>query len=161
MAWVAEALPDAHTARFAEWPLTVRRGIEGLGQVLFCHATPRSDNEIFTGVTPEERLLPVFETAVADLVVCGHTHMQFDRRVGGTRVVNAGSVGMPYGEPGAYWLLLGHGVEMRRTPYDYAAAAERIAATDYPDAAGFPVVRPPRADEMVGVFEAAALRKLP
>ena len=33
--------------------------------------------------------------------------MQFDRMVGKTRVLNAGSVGMPFGEPGAYWLLLG------------------------------------------------------
>src|ERR1700730_1351231 len=52
--------------------------------------------------------------ARSDLAVCGHTHMQFDRRIGDVRVVNAGSVGMPYAEPGAYRLLLGPGVEFRR-----------------------------------------------
>jgi hypothetical protein len=60
--------------------------------------------------------------------------MQFDRGIGSLRVVNAGSVGMPFGEPGAYWLLLGPGVQLQRTPYGLAAAAERIRATSYPQA---------------------------
>jgi diadenosine tetraphosphatase ApaH/serine/threonine PP2A family protein phosphatase len=72
-----------------------------------------------------------------DLVVCGHTHAQFDRRVGAKRVVNAGSVGMPYqGRPvGAFWLLLGaDGVCLRRSDYDLDRAVEQIRATGYPDA---------------------------
>ena len=92
-------------------PPTVR-----LGRVLYCHATPRNDVDIFTVETPEERVVEIFADVDADVVVCGHTHMQFDRTIGGTRVVNAGSVGMPYeDEPGAYWLL---DLEHRRTPYD-------------------------------------------
>ena len=98
------------------WPRTLRLGIDSLGDVLFCHATPRSDSEILIRLTPEDRLLPVFEPAGVSLVICGHTHMQFDRRIGSTRVVNAGSVGMPFEAPGAYWLLLGPGVEQRNTP---------------------------------------------
>ena len=61
------------------------------------------------------------------MVVCGHTHMQFDRMVGGLRVVNAGSVGMPFGTTGADWLLLGPGIELRKTQYDLNAAAERLS----------------------------------
>jgi putative phosphoesterase len=92
-------------------PPTVR-----LDRVLYCHATPRNDVDIFTELTPEERLVEIFDAADADVVVCGHTHMQFDRTIGETRVVNAGSVGMPYeDEPGAYWLL---DLEHRRTAYD-------------------------------------------
>jgi predicted phosphodiesterase len=64
-----------------------------LGEVLFCHATPRDENESFTRLTPESGLLPIFEGLNASVVVCGHTHMQFDRMIGSTRVVNAGSVG--------------------------------------------------------------------
>jgi Calcineurin-like phosphoesterase superfamily domain len=64
-------------------------------------ATPRNDTETFTRLTPDDRLLPIFEGLSVSVVVCGHTHMQFDRMVGTTRVVNAGSVGMPFGEPGA------------------------------------------------------------
>jgi predicted phosphodiesterase len=66
------------------------------------------------------------------LVVCGHTHRQFDRTIEGIRVVNAGSVGMPFGGVDAEWLLLGEAVEFRRTAYDRAAAVRRVKATDYP-----------------------------
>ena len=91
----------------AGWPETVRVQIDGVGEVLFCHATPRNDTEVFTRRTAEERLLPIFDGLNVPVVVCGHTHMQFDRMIGKTRVVNAGSVGMPFAEPGVYWLLLG------------------------------------------------------
>ena len=89
-----------------------------IGDVLYCHASPRNDLDIFSERTPEERLAPLFEGLDVPTVVCGHTHTQFERTVAGVRVVNAGSVGMPYEEePGAYWLLdLVH----RRTPYDGA-----------------------------------------
>jgi len=87
--------------------------------VLYCHATPRNDVDIFTERTPDEPLIPIFEGVDADVVVCGHTHMQFERTVAGKRVINSGSVGMPYeDEPGAYWLL---DLEHRRTPYADAA----------------------------------------
>ena len=86
--------------------------------VLYCHASPRNDMDIFTERTPEERIAFLFEGLGVSTVVCGHTHTQYARTVAGVGVVNAGSVGMPYEEePGAYWLLdLVH----RRTPYDGA-----------------------------------------
>ena len=87
----------------------MRRSVDGLGEVLFCHATPRDDNEIFTRLTPADRLRPLLADVDATVVVCGHTHMPFDRMVGNTRMVNAGSVGMPFGDAGADWLLLGPG----------------------------------------------------
>jgi len=92
-----------------------------LGDVLYVHASPRNDVDIFTERTPEERVAFLFEDVDADVVVCGHTHMQFDRVIAGKRVVNSGSVGMPYeDEPGAYWTLdLVH----RRTPYPGASLA--------------------------------------
>jgi len=92
-----------------------------IGRVLYCHATPRNDLDIFTERTPEERLVEIFAPVDADVVVCGHTHIQFDRTIAGRRVINAGSVGMPYEErPGAYWLL---DLEHRRTEYDGEPAA--------------------------------------
>ena len=126
--------------------------------VLFCHATPRSDTEIFTSLTPDDRLLPAFAGIDAALAVCGHTHMPFDRTVGGVRVVNAGSVGMPFGLPGADWLLLGPGVEPRHTDYDLEAAAARVRATAYPQAEEFAarsVLRPPSEDEALALFARA------
>ncbi|HKN63397.1 MAG TPA: metallophosphoesterase family protein [Gaiellaceae bacterium] len=89
-----------------------------IDDVLYCHASPRNDLDIFTERTPEDRIAFLFEGLDVRIVVCGHTHTQYEREVGGIRIVNAGSVGMPYEEePGAYWLLdLGH----RRTPYEGA-----------------------------------------
>jgi putative phosphoesterase len=158
--WCAQILDDEHAARIGAWPATLRLPIDDVGEVLFCHATPRSDTEIFTRRTPDDRLLPIFE-GVADLVVCGHTHMQFDRTIGTTRVVNAGSVGMPFAAPGAYWLLLGTGVELRRTAYDLDVAAASIRASSYPKADEFAarnILQPPVEDEMLEAYRAIELR---
>src|SRR5206468_3835164 len=159
--WTAEQLQPEFEPGLARWPKTLQLEIDGLGRVLFCHSTPRSETEVFTRLTAEERLLPIFEGLEADVVVCGHTHMQFDRMIGTTRVVNAGSVGMPFGEPGAYWLLLGPDVQIRHTPYDPAKAAERIRATSYPQAQGFAahiVLQPPSEKEMLDAFSKAELK---
>lgn len=160
MRWVAQQLDPEHRRQMADWPRSCRVEIPGLGDVLFCHATPRSDTEIFTRSTAEDRLRAIFEEPNAPLVVCGHTHMQFDRRIGGVRVVNAGSVGMPFGDPGAYWLLLGPDVQLRQTRYDLEHAAERIRATDYPQADDFAarsVLRPPSEQETLKTLGPAEL----
>jgi putative phosphoesterase len=129
--WTAQQVREYQDV-LASWPLTTTIEIKGVGKVLFCHATPRNETEIFTKRTPEERLVPVFAGVDASVVVCGHTHMQFDRTVGRLRVVNAGSVGMPFGTTGADWLLLGPGIELRKTQYDLNAAAEQFRRTEYP-----------------------------
>jgi putative phosphoesterase len=153
--WSAAQLGPEHEQAIASWPATVHFDIEGLGDVLFCHGTPSSDTAIFTRTTPEDRLLPVFEDVDASIVVCGHTHMQFDRPIGEIRVVNAGSVGMPYGEPVACWLLLGPGIDLKRTSYDVDTAAERIRKTAYPQAAEFAsddLLHPRSEAEMLALF---------
>ena len=138
-------------AVLASWPKTVRIEIPRLGRVLACHGTPRSETEVFSRLTAEDRLLPIFDGLGVAVVVCGHTHMQFDRMVGRTRVVNAGSVGLPAGEPGAHWVLLGPDVELRRTAYDRAGAAERFRGTQYPraDDVAKQVLEPPSERDML------------
>ena len=161
MRWNAEQLRPEDERLLASWPHTVRLEIPGLGEVLFCHATPRNDTESFTRLTPEDRLLSIFEGLNVPLVVCGHTHMQFDRMVGSVRVVNAGSVGMPYGAPGAFWLLLGPDVQLRHTSYDLAKAAERIRDTQYPDAEDFAarsVLQPPSEAATLAAFARAEVK---
>jgi predicted phosphodiesterase len=108
--WTAEQLRSEEKRFLRGWPKTLRLEVPPFGEVLFCHATPRNENEIFTRRTPEDRLISIFADAKVSLAVCGHTHMQFDRMIGNVRVVNAGSAGMPFGKPGAYWLLLGSDV---------------------------------------------------
>jgi len=159
--WSAQQLNREHQRILAGWPPTFRMEISGLGAVLFCHATPRNDTEIFTSLTAEEVLVPIFKELGVSVVVCGHTHMQFDRMIGGKRVVNAGSVGMPFGQPGADWLMLGPGVELRHTDYDFARAAERIRGTAYPQAEEFAarnVLQPPPAEETLAAFTRAGMK---
>ncbi len=159
--WVAQQLGPEEQQMIAGWPLTVRLPVSGLGEVLFCHATPRSNTELFTRQTAAERLLPIFADVGAPLVVCGHTHMQFDRTVGSTRIVNAGSVGMPFGEAGAHWLLLGPEVSFQHTAYDLAAAAAQIRSTAYPQADIFSerVLQPASQAEMLAAFSKIELRE--
>ena len=156
--WTAQQLTSEHEKILASWPPTLRLEIAGIGEVLFCHATPQNDTDIFTRLTPDDRLMPIFQSVGASLVVCGHTHMQFDRMVGEIRVVNAGSLGMPYGEPGAYWLLLGPRIELRRTTYDFPKAAERIRATSYPAAEEFAatsILKPPPESQILEMLTKA------
>jgi predicted phosphodiesterase len=99
--------------------------------VLFCHGSPRDDDERITRATPPERLAPMLEGVSERVVVCGHTHQQFDLRCGERRVLNAGSVGMPYeGVAAAFWLLLAPEPELRRTDYDVGAIVDTLSADD-------------------------------
>ncbi|MDX1394895.1 MAG: metallophosphoesterase family protein [Gemmatimonadota bacterium] len=154
---VGDELTPPQRDAIAAWPDTIAHDVPGLGPVLFCHATPRDDNEIFTRLTPERVLRPIFDEVGAGVVVCGHTHMQFDRRVGDVRVVNAGSVGMPFGDPGAWWAIVGPDIELRHTPYDADAATARFRASGFPKIPGFDILHPPPEEQMLAVFEAAAL----
>jgi predicted phosphodiesterase len=132
--WCAERLGPERLRRVAAWPMTVELAVEGLGAVLFCHATPSSDTRIVTRETPEAEVARELGRATATLIVCGHTHVQFDRTVAAVRLVNAGSVGMPYEDTtDARWALVGpDGVELASTPYDAKAALERLAKPSLP-----------------------------
>ena len=154
MRWVAEGISAGRLSEMAAWPLTASLSVDGVGDVLFCHATPRNEDEIFTVNTPDVVLHDAFAGVVADVVVCGHTHMPFDRLVNGVRVVNAGSVGMPFGDTAAQWLALGpEGVRPHRVYYDVHDAMERVAQTGYP--IPMDLANPPDAAAMLGSFDKA------
>jgi predicted phosphodiesterase len=153
--WCGDALGAERLAVVRSWPLTVELDVGG--GATFCHATPRSDEEIVTRLTPAAELEQALEDAAHPLVVCGHTHVQADRRLpSGRRFVNAGSVGRPYeGAPGAYWALIDDDVELLRTDYDVEAAASAIEASGYPDAGAHAanLREPPSAAEASAFFE--------
>jgi putative phosphoesterase len=155
--WCAGRLGDARLGVAASWPLTLELDVDGLGRVLVCHSTPSSDDPIYTRVTPDADVLELLGDVDADVVVSGHTHMQYDRTLaGGLRLVNPGSVGMPYeGTPGAFWAILGPDVELRRTDYDVAATAESVRALAAPvdERLLDHLVEPPTSDETTAYFE--------
>jgi putative phosphoesterase len=162
--WVAGQITRAERDFLAALPEQLVLHVEGLGSVVFCHATVRNDEDLFTSITPAERLKIIFSGVEQEIVVCGHTHMQFERGVGNLRILNAGSVGMPYADqPGAYWLLLSpEGYEFRCTGYDGAAAAQEIRVSGYPHAEEFAqvnVLKVPSAAEATELFERVAEKR--
>jgi putative phosphoesterase len=164
--WVREQLDDEELAFLRDLPHPLSLEVDGLGPVLFCHGSPRSDEEVLTAITPAKRLDPILDGVQEDVVVCGHTHAQFDRLVGDRRLVNAGSVGMSYeGEPGiAAWALLGPAVVLRRTRYDAEEAARLVRDSGLPAAEEFAdetLLHPPSAEEVTAHFEALAERQAP
>jgi putative phosphoesterase len=156
------ARADAFTAgRITRAQRDLLAGFEdvvSLEGALFCHGSPRDDNEIITVFTPPERLAPMLEGVDELLVVCGHTHHQFELRVNDQQVVNAGSVGMPYqGGAAAFWLLVEDGEhELRRTDIDVDAVAAAIRASGYPDAENLIemcLTEPVEAESVARLFE--------
>ena len=159
--WVGKELTDEEAELLASLPLTVTLDVGGLGPTCFCHATPRDDEEIFLERDADEVVAEMLSGTDERTIVCGHTHMQVDRRVGRWRVVNAGSVGMPYeDEPGARWALLGPDVSLRRTDYDREEAARRfrqIVGSRSGDSSVIEnVLRPPPREEVLDFFEQLA-----
>ena len=156
-AWTADRLSDDDREWLEALPRAVELEVDGLGEVLFCHGSPRSDEEVITPLSPPERLEAALSSVAHRTVVCGHTHMQFRRRVGDGEVVNAGSVGLPYeGRHGAYWALLGPDIDLRRTDYDVEAAARAMAATTCPhvkEAFIDTLLHPPSPHEAARQFE--------
>lgn len=137
--WAAAQLSEAQVELLAGLAHSVTINLDGFGAVLFCHGTPRDDEEVVLVDTRMSRWREAFDTVPSEVttVVCGHTHMPFVRLVDRRLVVNSGSVGMPYGQAGAHWaLLVGGAVELHRTVFDVdAATAEIIRDSSYPDRA--------------------------
>lgn len=151
-----ERLGEERLAAVASWPLTAELEIDALGRVLFCHSTQIADDPIYTRATPDADLEDIFGGVEADVVVVGHTHVQFDRSLPSSlRLVNAGSVGIPFERPpGAYWALLGPAVELRRTDYDVAAAVAAMREQGAPEEYVAQLLEPPDGDETTARYEA-------
>ncbi|MHA3704012.1 metallophosphoesterase family protein [Jatrophihabitans sp. YIM 134969] len=134
--WAAAQLTDAHVDLLEALPHPLVLDVEGFGPVVFCHGTPRRDDEIVLVDSPLSRWADAFGTLTAEqqTVVCGHTHMPFVRLVDRRLVVNAGSIGMPYGRAGGSWALLRDGgVALRHTTVDVdAAVAAVVAGSSFP-----------------------------
>ena len=151
-AWERAELGDDTVAWLQALPLSAT-----IDELTFCHATPSDNTPITTVATPDDAVSRTF-AGLSGTVVIGHTHHQFDRRVGPLRVVNAGSVGMAYeGDVAAYWTLFEDGEpRFRRTAFDVRLAADRTAASNWPGAAAFVaenlLVAPSR-DEAVAAIE--------
>ena len=153
--WCAARLDPEQRALVRAWPTSVVLQVDGIGATLFCHATPTSDMPLLTPLTPEHVVADALGPVEENAVVCGHIHVQYDRRVGERRLINAGSVGRPYeGRRGAFWGLLGGDVQLVHTEYDVEAAVAAMRAAGYPGEEFLTqLLEPVTADEAVANFE--------
>jgi putative phosphoesterase len=153
--WAIAQLEPRHRDFMASFEPTV--SADG---VRYCHATPHDDMPILTRMSPDQRVRELIGEIDERVVVCGHTHMQFDRTVDGIRIVNAGSVGMPYGTTAACWALIEDGdAKHRRTQYDLEAAAERLRASGHRERDRLiaeNVLQAPSEEEAIEFFERQA-----
>ena len=138
LAFTASRFSEEQRRELSSLPERVTLDLDGLGETLFCHASPRNDLDIVTVLTPEDRLRMLLDGVSQQVVIAGHTHMQFDRVVDGIRWINPGSVGMPFeGNVAAFWGIFGPGVELCRTEFDVERSAAALLASGWPEADPF------------------------
>jgi len=163
--WCAAQLSEEQRAFLGALQLSVVLDVDGLGPTLFCHGSPRSDEEILTELSPDLRLEAALAGVTRPTVVHGHTHVAYDRPFGLYRLICPGSVGLPYADlPGAYWGLFGPDYALRHTVYDREAAAERIRTSGWERAdriAAENVLAVPSPREAVEFFEEIAAAEDP
>lgn len=139
--WAADQLSDADVALLDGLSHPVIIDVAGFGPIVFCHGSPRHDEEVLLVDTRLERWAEAFADLPTECatVVCGHTHMPFMRLVDRRLVINPGSIGMPYGRPGGSWVLLRGGqASLRHTHFDVDRVVARVTAdSSYPDAAAW------------------------
>ena len=156
--WLVAAHATVGLQAIRSWPTALTVTLPGLGAVRMCHGSPRSDIELWSPATADDRVRAACEGVAEPTVVHGHTHLQYRRSVADRQVVGAGSVGLPYtaGMFGARWALLGPDVELVVTPYDLEEAERRVQASGYPGAARFvnTLRRPPHPDDIMADTEA-------
>ncbi|MEY9933819.1 putative phosphodiesterase [Catenulispora sp. GP43] len=160
--WVPAQHGTGALAFVGSFPFSVVVDVRGLGPVRFCHGSPRSDHEAVTPGTSEQRFAEMTAGIEEDVLVTGHTHLQFDRFVGTRRSVNPGSVGLPYhrGEPGvAHWALLGPDVQLRTTRYDVRESVAASVAAGDPGHARIAelLLTPPTPEEIIAEAEQLVL----
>lgn len=146
--WWAARLSAGEHETLRGYADTVELELDDGETVLCCHGTPGSHTEGVYAETPEEELAAALVGRTPGIVLCGHTHVQLLRRLGGALVVNAGSVGLPFASwpprpirvaPWAEYAVLEHGggrlrVDLRRTTYDVDAVLDACLASGVPHA---------------------------
>jgi predicted phosphodiesterase len=151
-AWMLEQHSPGRIEQIQGYAGAVSATVDGVGRVLFCHGSPRGDQELVTPATPDERMRALLAGTQLDVLVTAHVHLQFQRQVIGVTSMNAGSVGLQYGgTPAAYWAEIGPDIRPRQTPYDVDEAERRALSSGIPTADRIvqTLREPPSAEEIV------------
>jgi predicted phosphodiesterase len=151
-AWMVQQHSPGRIAEIEGYAGAVSATVDGFGRVFLCHGSPRGDQEIVTPETPDERMHALLAGTQLDVLVTAHVHLQFEREVLGITSMNAGSVGLQYGDtPAAYWAEIGPEIRLCRTPYDVDEAERRVRSSGIPTADRIvqTLREPPSAEEVI------------
>jgi predicted phosphodiesterase len=140
--WTADRLGGNGLQFLAGLPRQQRLFLTEVHSILAVHGSPHSDEENIRPDTPEEELSQmVADSPSFNLLLCAHTHLPVNRVVAGRRIVNVGSVGLPFdGDPRASYAIVhlqpggDYGVEFRRVDYDVEAVVSELFAVAHPAA---------------------------
>jgi len=150
--WMLEHHSAERLAQIDSFTGAVTVEVDGLGRVFACHGSPRGDQEIVRPGTPDERMEALLAGMTVDVLVTAHVHLQFERHVLGITSMNAGSVGLQYGDtPAAYWAEIGPEIRLRRTEYDVDEAIRRAHTSGIPtaDRIADMLRNPPTTEELI------------
>jgi len=136
--WTVERLAYADFEFLRGLPPTLEMEVPSYGRVVAVHAAPGDDEAVILPDASEDELLPRLGSVGARLLLYGHTHCPVDRVVGGVRLVNDGSVGLPLdGDPRPAYALLdfdggGCDVTIRRVSYDLEVVVAELERVGHP-----------------------------
>jgi len=88
--WTQSVVTADNQAWLRALPRELRFAADGK-RVLCVHGSPRRINEYLYQDRPERSLLRMFEGLDADVMLCGHTHLPYQRRIGAVELINVGS----------------------------------------------------------------------
>jgi len=137
LAWTRDHTPEAGKDWLRELPGEIRFSAGGI-KALLVHGSPRAINEYLHPETPADYLEGLLAECGADLLICGHTHRPYVKRLSNGWLINCGSAGRPlHGSPNATYAVLeirGGEVwaEIVEVPYNYEDTAVEIEESGLP-----------------------------
>jgi putative phosphoesterase len=136
--WALERLSWADIEYLMKLETDLSLDAGNFGWVVGFHASPGDDEGLILPDMPDHDLLDALLDREGNLALGGHTHIAMDRTAEGWRMVNPGSIGLPFdGDPRAAYALIDFEgancvVDLRRVEYDVEAVIAKLENEDYP-----------------------------
>jgi putative phosphoesterase len=138
MYWAYQNLKKKNRKILAGFPVDIK--LNRLGwKIILLHGSPATNEEPLLAETPEDRLRELAGMVEENVIICGHSHQAFFRKVGDKYFLNPGSVGrQDDGDPRASYTILDLHVDslqvsVHRIAYDYEEAAQAIRINGLPE----------------------------
>lgn len=141
-AWAKSKLSDEDLHYLESLPESLEIPLSNQTQLYACHATPNSLFDIIPDQAKNDEFIPFIEANErASYYVYGHIHLPFVRSFSGNKIINTGSVGLPFdGDPRASYVVFNRKdkdvqMQFRRVSYDIEQACTDLDEVGYPESA--------------------------